>query len=58
LYENGLLPEGRSVKQTTFLEDLVAGGIDNSALPECEEKYWGELNKWLDSLIKFHQLQK
>lgn len=58
LYENGLLPEARSEQQNDFLENLVASGIDNSPLPECAPQYWGALNKWLDSLLKFHQLSK
>lgn len=58
LYENGLLPEARSEAQNDFLENLVAAGIDNSPLPECAPEYWGALNKWLNSLLEFHQLSK
>jgi len=58
LYENGLLPEARSEAQNEFLENLVAAGIDNSPLPGCAAEYWKTLNKWLDSLLEFHQLSK
>jgi len=58
LYENGLLPEGRTPKQNEFLENLVAAGIENSLLPECDPKYWSSLNQWLNSLIDYHQLQR
>ena len=58
LYENGLLPEARSERQSDFLENLVAAGIDNSALPACRAEYWTTLNRWLDSLLEYHQLKK
>ena len=58
LYENGLLPEGTSGRQRDFLENLVAAGIDNSALPACQPQYWTTLNRWLDSLLEYHQLKK
>ena len=57
LYENGMLPEGTSMEQNEFLENLVAAGIDNSPLPECPEKYYEAINSWLNSLIKYHQLK-
>ena len=58
LYENGFLPEARTERQSDFLENLVAAGIDNSALPECRAEYWTTLNRWLDSLLAYHQLKK
>ncbi len=57
LYENGMLPEGASMEQNEFLENLVAAGIDNSPLPECPEKYYEAINSWLNSLIQYHQLK-
>lgn len=57
LYESGMLPDGGGERQNEFIENLVASGIDNSALPECAPEYWGKLNQWLNSLIKFHQLK-
>lgn len=58
LYENGMLPEACSAEQNEFLENLVASGVDNSPLPECQEVYWMKLNEWLNGLIAFHQLKK
>ena len=43
LYENGLLPEAGNARQSDFMENLVAAGIDNSPLPECPAGYWGSL---------------
>ncbi|MBQ9088406.1 MAG: DNA repair protein RecO [Lentisphaeria bacterium] len=58
LCENGLLPETQNEKQNDFLENLVASGIDNSPLPDCNPKYWSMLNNWLNSLIEFHHLKR
>ncbi|MBE6359126.1 MAG: hypothetical protein E7057_07765 [Lentisphaerae bacterium] len=58
LYENGMLPEAGTAEQNEFLENLVASGVDNSPLPECDEKYWQTLNGWFDSLITFNQLKR
>ncbi|MCQ2378231.1 MAG: hypothetical protein MJ016_03340 [Victivallaceae bacterium] len=58
LYENGLLPEGCTPQQSEFLENLVAAGIDNSALPRCAESYWHSLNLWLNSLLDYQQLAR
>ena len=58
LYENGLLPEGASAGQRDFLENLVAAGIDNSALPSCADRYWSKLNGWLNELLDYHQLAR
>lgn len=58
LYENGMLPEAVSPAQNEFLENLVASGVDNSPLPECQDSYWEKMNEWLNALIAFHQLKK
>ena len=58
LYENGLLPEGRTEAQTEFLENLVAAGIDNSELPVCAPDYWHTLNVWLNTLMDYQQLSR
>jgi recombinational DNA repair protein (RecF pathway) len=58
LYENGLLPEGATAEQNDFLENLVASGIDDSPLPECRPEYWLSLNKWMNSLLEFHHLER
>ncbi|MBS1371609.1 MAG: hypothetical protein HPZ91_16825 [Lentisphaeria bacterium] len=58
LYENGLLPEVKSEKENDFLETLVAAGVENSPLPECQPGYWRTLNRWLSDLCDFHHLQK
>jgi len=58
LYENGMLPESASQQQNEFMENLVASGVDNSALPECSDAYWEQLNCWLNELIAFHQLKR
>jgi DNA repair protein RecO len=58
LYENGLLPEGATQEQNDFLENLVASGIDNSPLPECRPEYWNSLNRWMNSLLEFHHLER
>ncbi len=58
LYENGLLPEAASAEQNDFLENLVAAGVENSALPEVADNYWKSLNCWLNSLLEYHKLQR
>ncbi len=58
LCENGMLPEGVSQQQNEFMEILVASGMDNAALPECNEEYWSRLNSWLNELISLHRLKK
>ena len=58
LYENGLLPEASDPRQNDFLENLVAAGIENSALPACRPDYWKTLNEWLSSLLDFHHLAR
>ena len=57
LYENGLLPEIEG-KQGEFLDQLIDAGIGNEALPPCNPGYWSSLNRWLDSLIAYHQLKR
>lgn len=58
LYENGLLPEGRTGQQNEFMENLVAAGIENSELPRCDAGYWRRLHLWLNSLLDYHQLRR
>lgn len=58
LYENGLLPEAANEQQNDFLENLVAAGIENSPLPECNPAYWKSLNDWLSGLLDFHHLAR
>ncbi len=58
LYENGLLPEGSDPRQNDFLENLVAAGIENAALPACRPDYWKTVNEWLSSLLDFHHLAR
>ncbi|MDR0933227.1 MAG: recombination protein O N-terminal domain-containing protein [Victivallales bacterium] len=58
LYESGLLPTPKSEKESDFLENLVAAGVENSPLPICKATYWRTLNNWLLALCEFHRLQK
>ena len=58
LYENGLLPDGTTQEQAEFLENLVASGIDNSALPACPASYWQKLNSWLNNLLDYQNLSR
>ena len=58
LCENGLLPQNTDEKSTAFLENVVAAGIDNSALPRCPMEYWAKLNDWLGTVIDLNGLRK
>ena len=58
LYENGMLPEVQSERESDFLENLVAAGVECSALPECRPDDWKTLNRWLGDLCDYHHLQK
>jgi hypothetical protein len=58
LYEGGLLPRSNDERSNTFLENIVAAGVDNSELPRCPEDYWGRLNAWLSSLMEINGLRK
>lgn len=58
LCENGLLPQNTDEKSTAFLENVVAAGIDNSALPRCPQEYWAKLNDWLGMVIDLNGLRK
>ena len=58
LYEGGLLPRSTDERNNTFLENIVAAGVDNSELPRCPEAYWGQLNAWLSSLMEINGLRK
>lgn len=57
LYEGGLLPETEG-DRGEFLEQLIDAGINNEPLPACNPGYWTALNKWLDSLMDYHQLKR
>lgn len=58
LCENGLLPQSGDERSSAFLENVVAAGIDNSALPKCPPEYWAKLNEWLGSVLDFNGLRK
>lgn len=58
LCENGLLPQSEDERSSAFLENVVAAGIDNSALPRCPEEYWAKLNDWLGTIININGLRK
>ena len=58
LYEGGLLPRSSEERNNTFLENIVAAGVDNSELPGCPESYWGKLNEWLSTLMELNGLRK
>lgn len=58
LYENGMLPQSDSERNNAFIENVVAAGVDNSALPGCPDSYWGQLNDWLSTLIDINGLRK
>jgi hypothetical protein len=46
-----MLPEIEDPRRNEFLEELVAAGIENSSLPECNPEYWTALNNWLSTLL-------
>ena len=58
LCENGLLPQSSDERSSAFLENVVAAGIDNSALPKCPADYWAKLNEWLGTVIDINGLRK
>lgn len=58
LCENGLLPQSTDERSSAFLENVVAAGIDNSALPKCPDDYWAKLNDWLGAIININGLRK
>lgn len=58
LCENGLLPQGGDERSAAFLENVVAAGIDNSALPGCPAEYWSRLNEWLGTVMDVNGLRK
>ncbi|MBR7139564.1 MAG: recombination protein O N-terminal domain-containing protein [Lentisphaeria bacterium] len=58
LCENGLLPQSSDERSADFLENVVAAGIDNSALPKCPADYWAKLNEWLGNVIDINGLRK
>ena len=58
LCESGLLPQSQDERSSAFLENVVAAGIDNSALPKCPQNYWAQLNDWLGSIMDINGLRK
>ena len=58
LCENGLLPQSADERSSAFLENVVAAGIDNSALPKCPAEYWAKLNDWLGTVMDINGVRK
>ena len=58
LCENGLLPQSSDERSSAFLENVVAAGIDNSALPQCPADYWARLNDWLGTVMDVNGVRK
>ena len=58
LCESGLLPQTQDERSSTFLENVVAAGIDNSELPKCPANYWAQLNDWLGTVMDLNGLRK
>ncbi len=63
LHENGFMPdmlcddEAKNYEQQLFIEQVVEAGIGDMALPERANKYWLQLDKWLDSICEYHELK-
>ena len=63
LYENGLLPEfdepesKSAYQQQQLIERIIECGNEGTPLPELNDAWWKQLNKWLNHLIKQHQLK-
>ena len=63
LYENGLLPEldepetKAAYRQQQIIETIIEGGNEGRALPALNAAWWEQLNKWLNHIIKQHQLK-
>ncbi|MDD3154543.1 MAG: recombination protein O N-terminal domain-containing protein [Victivallaceae bacterium] len=58
LSENGLLPECADAKQNELWENLVAAGVENTALPQVKGNYIESLNRYLSELMQFHHLAR
>ena len=63
LYENGLLPDlgepetERAYQQQQIIETIIECGNEGIPLPHLNDSWWNQLNKWLNQLIKHHQLK-
>ncbi len=63
LYENGLLPElgepesRQAYQQQRIIEKILESGNEGIPLPDLNDSWWSQLNKWLNQLIKHHQLK-
>ena len=63
LHENGFMPdtlsndEAQNYEQQLFIEQVVEAGIGEMTLPERANKYWLQLDKWLDSICEYHELK-
>jgi recombinational DNA repair protein (RecF pathway) len=63
LHENGFMPdtlsndETQNYEQQLFIEQVIEAGIGDMALPERANKYWLQLDKWLDSICEYHELK-
>lgn len=63
LHENGFMPdnlsndETQNYEQQLFIEQVVEAGIGDMELPERANKYWLQLDKWLDSICEYHELK-
>ena len=63
LYENGLLPDfgepesKQAYQQQQIIERILESGNEGIPLPNLSDSWWTQLNKWLNQLIKHHQLK-
>lgn len=63
LYENGLLPDfdepesKQAYQQQRMIEKIIECGNEGAPLPVLDAAWWLRLNKWLNRLIKHHQLK-
>ncbi len=63
LYENGLLPglaepeTEQAYQQQRIIEAVIESGNEGTSLPPLDDAWWIQLNKWLNQLIKHHQLK-
>ena len=49
--------EAKNYEQQLFIEQVVEAGIGDMALPERANKYWLQLDKWLDSICEYQELK-
>ena len=63
LYENGLLPDlgepetKQAYQQQQIIENILECGNEGAPMPVLDDVWWVQLNKWLNQLIKQHQLK-